>query len=143
LSDQEIIKTYKLEKQIGFLLRQVMQRHNNIFSERMKNKLTTTQFAALVKLYELGTCSQNQLGRHIAMDAATIKGVVDRLNKKNLVQISTDESDSRRLVVSLSPEGKDLAEKLIPLGKEITEETLRPITQANRNKLLDILQNLT
>lgn len=143
MSDQEIIKTYKLEKQIGFLLRQVMQRHNNIFSERMKNKLTTTQFAALVKLYELGTCSQNQLGRHIAMDAATIKGVVDRLNKKNLVQISTDESDSRRLLVSLSPEGKDLAEKLIPLGKEITEETLRPITQANRNKLLDILQNLT
>ncbi|NVJ90629.1 MAG: MarR family transcriptional regulator [Methylocystaceae bacterium] len=120
-----------------------MQRHNNIFSERMKNKLTTTQFAALVKLYEIGTCSQNQLGRHIAMDAATIKGVVDRLNKKNLVQISTDESDSRRLLVSLSPEGKDLAEKLIPLGQEITEETLRPITQANRNKLLDILQNLT
>ena len=143
MSDQEIIKTYKLEKQIGFLLRQVMQRHNNIFSERMKNKLTTTQFAALVKLYEIGTCSQNQLGRHIAMDAATIKGVVDRLNKKNLVQISTDESDSRRLLVSLSPEGKDLAEKLIPLGQEITEETLRPITQANRNKLLDILQNLT
>ncbi len=143
MSDQEIIKTYKLEKQIGFLLRQVMQRHNNIFSERMKNKLTTTQFAALVKLYELGTCSQNQLGRHIAMDAATIKGVVDRLNKKDLVQISTDESDSRRLLVSLSPEGKDLAEELIPLGKEITEETLRPITPANRNKLLDILQNLT
>ena len=75
MSDQEIIKTYKLEKQIGFLLRQVMQRHNNIFSERMKNKLTTTQFAALVKLYELGTCSQNQLGRHIAMDAAKERGI--------------------------------------------------------------------
>ncbi|WP_417796513.1 MarR family winged helix-turn-helix transcriptional regulator [Terasakiella pusilla] len=127
---------------MGFLLRQVMQRHNNIFSERIKNKLTTTQYAALVKLYEIGECSQNQLGRHTAMDAATIKGVVERLSKKGLVQTSVDQTDSRRLLVSLSEKGREMTQELIPLGKEITDETLRPITQANRNKLIDLLQKL-
>jgi DNA-binding MarR family transcriptional regulator len=142
LKEREIIENYKLEDQVGFLLRQVMQRHNNIFSERIKSKLTTTQYAALVKLYEIGECSQNQLGRHTAMDAATIKGVVERLSKKGLVQTSVDQTDSRRLLVSLSEKGREMTQELIPLGKEITDETLRPITQANRNKLIDLLQKL-
>ncbi len=142
MKEREIIENYKLEDQVGFLLRQVMQRHNNIFSERIKNKLTTTQYAALVKLYEIGECSQNQLGRHTAMDAATIKGVVERLSKKGLVQTSVDQTDSRRLLVSLSEKGREMTQELIPLGKEITDETLRPITQANRNKLIDLLQKL-
>lgn len=142
MKEREIIENYKLEDQVGFLLRQVMQRHNNIFSERIKSKLTTTQYAALVKLYEIGECSQNQLGRHTAMDAATIKGVVERLSKKGLVQTSVDQTDSRRLLVSLSEQGRETTQELIPLGKEITDETLRPITQANRNKLIDLLQKL-
>ena len=47
--------------------------------------LTQTQFAALAKLHEVGPCSQNQLGRLIYLDAATIKGVVDRLSARGFV----------------------------------------------------------
>ncbi len=37
------------------------------------------QFAALVRLDQQGAMSQNQLGRLASMDAATVKGVVGRL----------------------------------------------------------------
>src|SRR5215467_4719631 len=74
---------YVLDAQIGFLLRVAMQRHTAIFMSRMVEQLTQTQFAALAKLYEVGACSQNQLGRLIYLDAATIKGVVDRLQARN------------------------------------------------------------
>ena len=67
-----------LDQQVGFLLRVTMQRHTSIFTSRMIEGLTQTQFAALAKLYEVGPSSQNQLGRLICLDAATIKGVVDR-----------------------------------------------------------------
>src|SRR5579871_5825769 len=70
---------YLLENQAGFILRQVNQRHSGIFSRLMGNDLTPTQWAALAKLKEIGPCSQNLLGRLTAMDAATIKGVIDRL----------------------------------------------------------------
>ncbi len=60
-------------------MRVAMQRHTSIFMSRMIEGLTQTQFAALAKLYEVGPCSQNHLGRLIYLDAATIKGVVDRL----------------------------------------------------------------
>ena len=66
--------SYVLDSQVGFVLRQVLQRHATIFVAQMGEDLTMTQWAALSKLYELGPCSQNLLGRYTAMDAATIKG---------------------------------------------------------------------
>ena len=56
---------YVLDEQVGFLLRVAMQRHTSIFTSRMIDGLTQTQFAALAKLYEVGPCSQNHLGRLI------------------------------------------------------------------------------
>jgi len=42
----------------------------------MRSDLTPTRFAAMAKLLEHGSLSQNELGRMTAMDIATIKGVV-------------------------------------------------------------------
>ena len=75
---------YILEEQIGFILRQVWQRHATIFSREIGINLTPTQWAALAKLNETGPCSQNLLGRLTAMDVATIKGVIDRLSARGL-----------------------------------------------------------
>ena len=75
---------YRLDDQVGFLLRVAMQRHTSIFMSRIVKGLTQTQFAALAKLREVGPCSQNQLGRLIYLDAATTKGVVDRLEVRGL-----------------------------------------------------------
>src|ERR1700722_10722267 len=73
---------YVLDEQVGFALRQAQQRHTTIFAAKMIEDLTPTQWAALAKLREVGDCSQNHLGRLTAMDAATIKGVVDRLTAR-------------------------------------------------------------
>src|SRR3981189_399474 len=76
---------YRLDDQVGFLLRVAMQRHTSIFMSRIVKGLTQTQFAALAKLREVGPCSQNQLGRLIYLDAATTKGVVDRLAARGFI----------------------------------------------------------
>ena len=74
-------ETYELDRQIGFLLRKANQRHVALFARRISD-LTPPQFAALAKLEKVGPTSQNQLGVMVAMDAATIKGVIDRLNAR-------------------------------------------------------------
>src|SRR6478609_10402084 len=86
---------YVLDEQGGFLMRVAMQRHTSIFTSRMVGGLTQTQFAALAKLAEVGTCSQNHFGRLIYLDAATIKGVVDRLRIRKLVTLDGDPTDRR------------------------------------------------
>lgn len=135
---------YILDDQIGFILRQVSQRHAAIFSAGIgEQDLTATQWAVLAKLLERGPCSQNRLGRRTAMDAATIKGVVDRLGKRGLIDTRPDPEDGRRLEVALSPAGQALAERIVPLAHRITEETLAPLTEAEQAALVVLLRKLS
>lgn len=133
---------YILERQVGFILRQVSQRHAAIFAARIGDDLTPTQWATLAKLLERGPCSQNLLGRHTAMDAATIKGVVDRLMKRGIVETRPDPKDARRLVVVLTAAGREIAERARANAEAITEETLQPLTALERSILLKLLKKL-
>ena len=131
-----------LDEQVGFILRQVWQRHSSIFSRDIGTNLTPTQWAALSKLAETGPCSQNQLGRLTAMDVATIKGVIDRLTARGLTETSQDPEDGRRLLVSLTRAGQQLAEKLAPNAIAITRETLAPLDAKERELLMGLLNKL-
>ncbi|MGB8397803.1 MarR family winged helix-turn-helix transcriptional regulator [Bradyrhizobium sp.] len=133
---------YILDEQIGFILRQVWQRHATIFAREIGINLTPTQWAALAKLAETGPCSQNQLGRLTAMDVATIKGVVDRLTARGLTETSADPDDGRRLLVSLTRAGQQLAEKTAPNALAITRETLAPLDASERETLVGLLSKL-
>lgn len=132
---------YRLEDQVGFLLRRVNQRHLSVFASVIP-EVTTTQLAALAKLAELGPMSQNQLGRATSMDAATIKGVVGRLVTRRLVTTVPSEEDRRRLVVDLTPEGRALFEGVRERGIEATERTLEPLSRAERERFLGMLRRL-
>lgn len=133
---------YVLDEQVGFILRQVWQRHSAIFSREIGTNITPTQWAALSKLAEAGPCSQNQLGRLTAMDVATIKGVIDRLTARGLTETSQDPQDGRRLLVSLTRAGQQLAEKVAPNALAITRETLAPLDAREREILMALLNKL-
>lgn len=133
---------YVLDHQVGFILRQVHQRHTLIFANRMGQRITPTQWAALAKLAEAGPCSQNLLGRLTAMDAATIKGVVDRLVARDLSRTSPDPSNRRRLLVHLTTTGQELVSQCTACAHEITEETLAPLSGQERRALLALLKKI-
>lgn len=134
---------YVLEDQVGFLLRVASQRHAAIFQAMAPLGLTPTQFATLVRLAEMGECSQNELGRRTAMDVATIKGVVDRLRKKGFVQIRTDPKDKRRAMLSIADAHKHIVPDLHEAGHRISEETLKPLSQAERRDFLSLLRKIS
>jgi DNA-binding MarR family transcriptional regulator len=133
---------YTLGEQIGFYLRQANQRHVAIFGSLMAEKLTTTQWAALVRLKDLQPCSQGNLGRETAMDMATIKGVVDRLVKRGLVHTEPDPVDARRLVLTLTAEGDATVDRNLSIALEISQETLSTLSTAERMMLMELLQKI-
>jgi DNA-binding MarR family transcriptional regulator len=134
---------YKLEAQIGFALRQANQRHTAIFARGMGNRITPTQWAALVKLKELGRSSQNRLGRETAMDVATIKGVVDRLLARRFIKASQDPGDGRRVMLSLTDSGARMVEKAIPAARRISEQTVEGLSTAQRQALMRLLRKIS
>lgn len=143
VSDREDAShAYRLQEQVGHILRKAHQRHVAIFSSQI-SELTPPQFAALAKLGDLGECSQNQLGQLVAMDAATVKGVVDRLKLRGLVAVAEDNEDRRRIVVSLTPVGRDMLARLVPVASKITSDTLQPLTKRESQALLRLLSKIS
>ena len=136
------LEPYVLEEQVGFILRQVSQRHAMIFAGRMSDDLTPTQFSALVKLHAEGAVSQNLLGRLTAMDTATIKGVIDRLAARGYVEARPDPDDSRLRILALTALGTAAVERALPLAAAITEDTLAPLGVRERATLLVLLRRL-
>jgi len=133
---------YRLDDQVGYLLRLASQRHATIFQSLTIEGLTPTQFSALIRLSEQGKCSQNRLGRLAAMDVATIKGVADRLRQKGLIVAEPDPDDKRRTLISLSPTGTALVQRMQSVGHAITDETLNPLTAAEQRSLAKLLRKL-
>jgi len=133
---------YILDDQVGYLLRRVQQRHLSLFSAAIP-QVTTTQWAVLARLHEMGPLSQNHLGRETAMDAATIKGVVDRLIRLNLVSTAPDPDDRRRLTVSLTESGRVLFEGTWQMALTVSDATLKPLSPEERETLMALLLRLT
>lgn len=134
---------YVAQKQVGYLLRTAFQRHTAIFTSRMVGSLTQTQFAALVILYFEKPLPHNELGELICLDAATVKGVLDRLKDRGLIKAWTTPSDRRSRTVTITPKGRKLIEKALPHAQEITQQTLKPLSPSEQALLISFLERLS
>ena len=139
----DVLRSYRLTDQIGHIMRRAVQRHTAIFANKMGADLTPTRFAALAMLFERGDLSQNELGRLTAMDIATIKGVVDRLQAKGLVTNRVDPNDGRRKIISLTQAGFQHLAQAIPKGIEITNDTLEPLSLEEKYQLLTLMRKIS
>jgi DNA-binding MarR family transcriptional regulator len=135
--------SYRLEAQIGFVLRRAHQKATGIFNAVMGEfAVTPTQFAALAKLDDMGRVSQNELGRLTAMDPATVWGVINRLIKQGYVGQSPDPDDARLVIVELTDAGRKATLRMKAIAAEVSRETLRPLTDEEAKQLLALLGRL-
>jgi DNA-binding MarR family transcriptional regulator len=133
---------FVLEDQVGFLLRAVSQRNTILFAEGMVAGLTRVQFTTIAKLLEIGSCSQNELGRLILMDRATIKGVVSRLRKRGLIQVLPDPRDRRHHALGLTNLGHKTAQRAVAVAPTITEKMLERLNSSERKQIIKLLRKI-
>jgi MarR family transcriptional regulator, lower aerobic nicotinate degradation pathway regulator len=139
----QLQRAYRLEDQVGFLLRRAYQRASSNLIDRIgPYDLTAPQFATLARLYERGPLSQNLLGRLVAMEPANIRDVVLRLKKRRLVTTRRDADDARLMLVGLTASGLSLVEQLLPIEIECTARTLAKFNESEKRILYDLLGRL-
>jgi DNA-binding MarR family transcriptional regulator len=143
MAAERLEPAYRLEDQVGFLLRRAYQRASSNLIDRIgPHDLTAPQFATLARLYERGPLSQNLLGRLVAMEPANIRDVVLRLKKRRLVTTRRDPGDGRLIVVGLTAPGLSLVEQLLPIEIECTAKTLAKLDANEKRILYDLLGRL-
>jgi DNA-binding MarR family transcriptional regulator len=134
---------YRVENHVGHLLRRAHQRHTAIFQQEFgRLQLTPTQFAALAKIRDEGSVSQNLLGRLTAMDPATIQGVIQRLEARKLIERQPDPVDRRCTLLRLTVSGQAILADGIARARPVMDATLAPLTASERQTLFNLLRKL-
>ncbi len=134
---------YRLEEQVGFLMRRAHQRATAIFNRQFAaSGLSPVQFAALVKVRDEGRVSQNQLGRLVHLDPVTIMGVINRLADRDLIHRTPDPSDKRRTLLSITSTGLKLLEDMQAAGRQVSADTLQPLDEQEKAQFLKLLGKL-
>lgn len=126
----------------GHMIRRLHQRSTRLFHERLKAagyELTPVQFAALHALLEHPGMDQASLANRIAYDRATIGGVIERLERRGLVERVADGEDRRRRLVRPTRKGKELLAALLPIVQELQEAILDNLEQDERAVVMRLM----
>ena len=138
------IEGYTLDDQIGYLLRKAYQRHLAIFQQHIgDDQLTAVQFTVLYTVNLLEKTSQKDLIESTAIDQATIRGIVERLVKRDLLYQYQDLDDKRKVIISITDAGKTLLAKTLENAKQISVKTLEPLNPAESLALIHTLKKIT
>ena len=136
-------KSYFFDQQIGHLLRRAYQRHTALFQHFIPDsQLTAAQFVVLCFVRDYPGCSLVEIVKATVIDQATVRGVVDRLKQRNLLEVKLDAQDRRKVVINLTPIGSALVAEMEPFAKQITESTYGSLTHAERVALDFLLKKM-
>ena len=102
----------EIKQLVGSIRRFYRVVQNDGSKESKSFGLTSTQSNVLRTLYHMGPLSSVELSRHLYVTASNMTGLVDRLEKKELVSRGRKEGDRRVMLILLTPTGIELAQAL-------------------------------
>ena len=77
--------------------------------------VTAVQAMVLAFLFDEDCVSSRDLGERTQLDSATLTGIIDRLEGMGLVERRPNPADRRARLLSLTPEGKAVLAKAVPI----------------------------
>ena len=133
----------EVSKSIGFLLAKAYQRACALYKEKFGSyDLTPQQFGLLRFLWEEDGITQVELSSRSQIDRTTIGGLIDKLEQSGLLKRLPHPEDRRAYRISLTEAGKRLERELAPLAEELQMLILAPLTPAEIEAFIAILQKL-
>jgi len=128
----------------GFLLRRSHQILMGIAERECAGiGLTPHQHVCLCVLDRCGALDQMSLGKAIGMDRATVGELIRRLEAKGLVTRTQSAQDSRRKLVSLTPEGESYVAPSEAVADRISGGITSVLSEKETRQLIALLTKLT
>jgi DNA-binding MarR family transcriptional regulator len=132
-----------LEDQPGYYIRRLQQIAVAIFLEETQaHGITPVQYAALFAASRQPGLDQRTLAGQIGFDTSTIGGVIDRLERRGLVERQASPTDRRVRLLQVTPAGQSLLEAVIPAMLNAQQRILAPLPPADRPRFLAMLKTV-
>ncbi|MDC1211211.1 MarR family transcriptional regulator, partial [Porticoccaceae bacterium] len=128
---------------LGFIIHDVARMMRWNFERRAHEyNLTRSQWSVLVLLSRENGAQQKRLADIIGVTAITMTGLVDRLERAELVERRQDPQDRRAKQVFLTDKVEPLMEKIKLVAKQVRSSALKGISAAEEQQLADLLRRM-
>lgn len=111
--------------------------------EMTKNNLSITEFSVLEVLYNIGKQTIQQIGNRILISSGSMTYVIDRLELKGLLNRSSCPDDRRVIHVTLTDDGNNLMENIMPKHQELVDNMFSSLNNDESEKLVELLKKVS
>lgn len=125
----------------GFLVNRLAHEMAFALESRFKPYgITTSQWAILLMLWQEEGKSQVELQGPLGLEGATITGLLQRMERADLIERRSDPLDKRVWRVYLTARGRSLEPVLIPLAQEVNAYACQGFSADEQAFLVRLLQ---
>jgi MarR family transcriptional regulator, 2-MHQ and catechol-resistance regulon repressor len=125
----------------------VLSRAHNALTERLHasvaaHDLTLTEFGILEVLFHKGPLLLGEVQRRILVSSGGVTYLVDRLEKKGLVERRECPGDRRARYAALTPAGEELIGRIFPSHAACIEALMEPLSREEQRAAVTLLRRI-
>ncbi len=107
-----------------------------------KYELNSTEFAVLELLYHKGRQPIQKIGQKILLRSGSMTYVVDKLEKRGLLERVFCEEDRRITYMSITPAGVELMSAIFPEHADHIHSIMSALTEEEQEQAIELIRKL-
>ena len=134
----------ELKECINFLLTTAQHTVFQYLSQRLAPyDITPSQYGILNCLWiNDGTCLPRQIAELLCLETSTVSGILDRMQKKDLIDRVINPENRREILVMITPKGEALKAPVMKIIDEVNEEVLKDFSPKEREFIRKSLRQI-
>ncbi|MBU8792294.1 MarR family transcriptional regulator [Oceanobacillus caeni] len=125
----------------------VLLKANKTLAELIKKDISshgmrTSDFTVLEALYHKGKQTIKQITQSVLINTGSITYVIDKLEKKGLLERTPCKDDRRVVYIQLTDQGIKLMEEIFPLHQQVIENVFEGVTDEEKKIVIDVLKRV-
>lgn len=125
----------------------VLMKSSKAVQERIKKDISsygmrTSEFTILETLYHKGKQTIREISEGVLISTGSITYVIDKLEKKGLLERQHCHEDRRVVYIHITHAGKELMDEIFPKHQKVIEELFIGINDEQKKSLIDVLKQV-
>jgi DNA-binding MarR family transcriptional regulator len=128
---------------LPYVVNRVTNRLNADFQAALRQRgMTLTHWRVLAFLEETDGLGVSALADYTVTDQSTLSRALQQMERRGLVARRAGATDKRFIEVHISSRGRALFAQILPLALKLRDRALAGLTDADRDRLLDLLSRI-
>lgn len=132
---------YDFEDSMGYWVFSVAHLMTRAMNDELgKLGITYRQWEVLCWLSYMGEITQSELADHMRIEAPTLVGVIDRMERDGWIVRETDPTDRRKKIIRATEKVEPMWEQMVDCAKDVRAKALRDVAPEEVKKTKEILK---